>query len=116
MEFQPYFVLGDLWESFREWSVYGAGVPLVLNDKDSVVQYYVPFLSGIQIYTQTAKPSVKSRYIAFFAPVYKIDFLVCRVQIEIQAKQYDSFGQIINSKLYYKVFILYGFKHVAGLI
>ncbi|KAJ1380783.1 hypothetical protein SESBI_45750 [Sesbania bispinosa] len=61
VEFQPYFVLGDLWESFREESAYGAGVPLVLNDNDSVVQYYVPFLSGIQIYSQTLKPSVKSR-------------------------------------------------------
>ncbi|KAL5069129.1 hypothetical protein RYX36_020016 [Vicia faba] len=57
----PYFVLGDLWESFREWSAYGAGVPLVLNDKDSVVQYYVPYLSGIQIYAHIVKPPVKSR-------------------------------------------------------
>ncbi|KAL5063684.1 hypothetical protein RYX36_025421 [Vicia faba] len=60
-EVPPYFVLGDLWESFREWSAYGAGVPLVLNDKDSVVQYYVPYLSGIQIYAHTVKPPVKSR-------------------------------------------------------
>ncbi|XP_057426782.1 uncharacterized protein LOC130720176 isoform X2 [Lotus japonicus] len=63
VEFQPYFVLGDLWESFREWSAYGAGVPLVFNDNDSVVQYYVPFLSGIQIYAQNenGNASVKSR-------------------------------------------------------
>ena len=61
-EFQPYFVLGDLWESFREWSAYGAGVPLVLNDRDSVVQYYVPYLSGIQIYVDSVKPPAKSRY------------------------------------------------------
>ncbi|KAL5062765.1 hypothetical protein RYX36_024502 [Vicia faba] len=40
---------------------YGAGVPLVLNDKDSVVQYYVPYLSGIQIYAHTVKPPVKLR-------------------------------------------------------
>ncbi|KAK4263849.1 hypothetical protein QN277_029210 [Acacia crassicarpa] len=60
-EFLPYFVLGDLWESFREWSAYGAGVPLVLNDNDSVVQYYVPYLSGIQIYVDSVKPSPKSR-------------------------------------------------------
>ncbi|KAL5102343.1 hypothetical protein RYX36_006670 [Vicia faba] len=45
----------------REWSAYGAGVPLILNDKDSVVQYYVPYLSGIQIYAHTVKPPVKSR-------------------------------------------------------
>ncbi|KAJ4830442.1 hypothetical protein Tsubulata_029847 [Turnera subulata] len=55
VEFQPYFVLGDLWESFKEWSAYGAGVPLVLNDTDCVVQYYVPYLSGIQIYGKSMK-------------------------------------------------------------
>lgn len=61
VEFQPYFELGDLWESFKEWSAYGAGVPLVLNDSDCVVQYYVPYLSGIQIYGNSMKSSVKSR-------------------------------------------------------
>eukprot|EP00268_Persea_americana_P041516 TRINITY_DN41402_c0_g2_i1.p1 TRINITY_DN41402_c0_g2~~TRINITY_DN41402_c0_g2_i1.p1 ORF type:complete len:408 (+),score=62.96 TRINITY_DN41402_c0_g2_i1:400-1623(+) len=61
VEFQPFFVLGDLWESFQEWSVYGAGVPLVLNDSDSVVQYYVPYLSGIQIYGESATSAVKLR-------------------------------------------------------
>ncbi|EXB39744.1 hypothetical protein L484_016588 [Morus notabilis] len=58
---RPYFVLGDLWESFKEWSAYGAGVPLILNDADSVVQYYVPYLSGIQIYGDSSKFSVKPR-------------------------------------------------------
>ncbi|XVF07290.1 hypothetical protein REPUB_Repub06bG0125500 [Reevesia pubescens] len=53
LEFQPYFMLGDLWESFKEWSAYGAGVPLILNDYDYVVQYYVPYLSGIQIYADS---------------------------------------------------------------
>ncbi|XP_044501202.1 uncharacterized protein LOC123222475 isoform X2 [Mangifera indica] len=46
----PVFSLGDLWESFNEWSVYGVEVPLLLNGSDSVKQYYVPFLSGIQLY------------------------------------------------------------------
>ncbi|XP_038892909.1 uncharacterized protein LOC120081811 [Benincasa hispida] len=50
LETQPYFVLGDLWEAFKEWSAYGAGVPLLLNNTDGVVQYYVPYLSGIQLY------------------------------------------------------------------
>ncbi|XP_023759147.1 uncharacterized protein LOC111907573 isoform X2 [Lactuca sativa] len=61
VEYQPYFVLGDLWESFKEWSAYGAGVPLILNEADSVIQYYVPYLSGIQIYTDPLKSSIKSR-------------------------------------------------------
>ncbi|GLT58187.1 hypothetical protein SLA2020_311020 [Shorea laevis] len=61
VEFQPYFVLGDLWESFKEWSAYGAGVPLILNASDSVVQYYVPYLSGIQIYVNSIKSSTKPR-------------------------------------------------------
>ncbi|XAR52448.1 hypothetical protein NMG60_11020536 [Bertholletia excelsa] len=61
VEFQPYFVLGDLWESFKEWSAYGAGAQLILNDSDRVVQYYVPYLSAIQIYVDPSKCSVKSR-------------------------------------------------------
>ncbi|XP_074295611.1 uncharacterized protein LOC141623393 [Silene latifolia] len=60
-EVQPYFILSDLWNSFKEWSAYGAGVPLVLNDSDSVVQYYVPYLSGIQIYVDPSKSTAKSR-------------------------------------------------------
>ncbi|KAJ4972845.1 hypothetical protein NE237_006019 [Protea cynaroides] len=60
VEFQPFFTLGDLWESFKEWSAYGAGVPLILNGSDCVVQYYVPYLSGIQIYGDS-KSSAKSR-------------------------------------------------------
>ncbi|XP_057961685.1 uncharacterized protein LOC131153418 [Malania oleifera] len=64
VEYQPYFVLGDLWESFKEWSAYGAGVPLVLNGSDCVVQYYVPYLSGIQIYGDSIEASVKSRRLA----------------------------------------------------
>ncbi|PON64493.1 hypothetical protein PanWU01x14_123700 [Parasponia andersonii] len=61
VESRPFFVLGDLWESFKEWSAYGAGVPLILNDSDSVVQYYVPYLSGIQVYGDAAKLSLKPR-------------------------------------------------------
>ncbi|XP_028805444.1 uncharacterized protein LOC114760348 [Neltuma alba] len=64
VEYQSYFTLNDLWESFREWSVYGAGVPLVLGQSESVVQYYVPYLSGIQLYSQSAEKSyAKSRYV-----------------------------------------------------
>ncbi|THG04977.1 hypothetical protein TEA_018978 [Camellia sinensis var. sinensis] len=54
-DMQPYFCLGDLWESLREWSVYGVGVPLLLNWEDSIIQYYVPYLSGIQLYVDPAK-------------------------------------------------------------
>lgn len=60
-ELQPYFLLGDLWESFKEWSAYGAGVPLILNDSDCVVQYYVPYLSAIQIYCESTRSSSRSR-------------------------------------------------------
>ncbi|KAJ6319040.1 hypothetical protein OIU76_014394 [Salix suchowensis] len=52
-----YFVLGDLWESFKEWSAYGAGVPLLLNGSETVVQYYVPYLSGIQLYIDPLRSS-----------------------------------------------------------
>ncbi|XP_009398148.2 uncharacterized protein LOC135585389 isoform X1 [Musa acuminata AAA Group] len=60
VEFSPYFALSDLWESFKESSAYGIGVPLLLNGCHSVVQYYVPFLSGIQLYGQSNRPSADS--------------------------------------------------------
>lgn len=64
VEYQSYFALNDLWESFKEWSAYGAGVPLLLDKKESVVQYYVPYLSAIQLYGQSDKKSIaKSRYV-----------------------------------------------------
>ncbi|PIN24165.1 hypothetical protein CDL12_03115 [Handroanthus impetiginosus] len=53
---QPFFYLEDLWESFYEWSVCGVGVPLLLNGTDQVEQYYVPSLSGIQLYIDSSKP------------------------------------------------------------
>ncbi|KAL4289974.1 hypothetical protein GQ457_14G016550 [Hibiscus cannabinus] len=56
-----YFILEDLWESFKEWSAYGAGVPLLLNGSDSVIQYYVPYLSGIQLYIDPLRPSTRLR-------------------------------------------------------
>ncbi|XP_011042731.1 PREDICTED: uncharacterized protein LOC105138374 [Populus euphratica] len=56
-----YFVLEDLWESFKEWSAYGAGVPLLLNGSETVVQYYVPYLSGIQLYIDPLRPSDRLR-------------------------------------------------------
>ncbi|URE22136.1 hypothetical protein MUK42_16985 [Musa troglodytarum] len=62
VKYQPYFCLGDLWESFKEWSAYGAGVPLVLDGSDTVVQYYVPFLSAIQLYVDTSAATSSSGY------------------------------------------------------
>lgn len=61
VELRPYFSLADLWESFEEWSAYGAGVPLVLNGGDCVVQYYVPYLSAIQLYTDSSRTTLRSR-------------------------------------------------------
>lgn len=46
----PFYTLGDLWDSFDEWSAYGAGVPINLPSGETVVQYYVPYLSALQIY------------------------------------------------------------------
>nr|GLL41535.1 uncharacterized protein LOC109167854 [Ipomoea trifida] len=53
------FTLGDLWDCYEEWSVYGVGIPVILNSGLSVTQYYVPYLSAIQIYTN--KPQQTSR-------------------------------------------------------
>ncbi|KAI4334912.1 hypothetical protein L6164_013614 [Bauhinia variegata] len=60
-ELHPYFVLGDLWESFKEWSAYGAGVPLVLSGGETVTQYYNVSLSAIQLYIDPSRSSPRFR-------------------------------------------------------
>ncbi|KAK7269644.1 hypothetical protein RIF29_22378 [Crotalaria pallida] len=47
-----WFYLEDLWESFAESSAFGVEVPLVVNGSDSIQQYYVPYLSAIQLYAE----------------------------------------------------------------
>ncbi|CAL9076275.1 unnamed protein product [Musa textilis] len=49
-----FFILGDLWKQYYEWSAYGASVPVRLHNGATVIQYYVPYLSGVQIYTHKA--------------------------------------------------------------
>ncbi|KAE9589699.1 hypothetical protein Lalb_Chr21g0311721 [Lupinus albus] len=56
-----YFTLKDLWDCYDEWSVYGAGTPLVLEGVDILSQYYIPFLSAIQIYTNKPLQSPSPR-------------------------------------------------------
>ncbi|KAJ8763715.1 hypothetical protein K2173_003497 [Erythroxylum novogranatense] len=48
------FTLGDLWKCFDEWSAYGAGVPVILDNGETLIQYYVPYLSAIQIFTSNS--------------------------------------------------------------
>ncbi|KAJ3672255.1 hypothetical protein LUZ60_006976 [Juncus effusus] len=55
------FSLEDLWDWYNECSAYGLGVPLSLNTKDNIVQYYVPYLSAIQIYTSKSVLSTSPR-------------------------------------------------------
>ncbi|KAE8660917.1 Detected protein of confused Function [Hibiscus syriacus] len=52
-----YFTLGDLWNCYDEWSAYGAGIPIGLNNNETLVQYYVPYLSAIQIFTSDSSVS-----------------------------------------------------------
>jgi hypothetical protein len=49
-----YFTLADLWGCYDEWSAYGAGVPIALDQEETLVQYYVPYLSAIQIFTSNS--------------------------------------------------------------
>ncbi|XP_015088114.1 uncharacterized protein LOC107031303 [Solanum pennellii] len=54
-----YFILRDLWDCYEEWSAYGVGAPIYLkDDNESVIQYYAPYLSAIQIYTVKSASSL----------------------------------------------------------
>ncbi|GMH12073.1 hypothetical protein Nepgr_013914 [Nepenthes gracilis] len=46
-----HFTMNDLWNCYDEWSAYGAGVPIFHSKEETLVQYYVPYLSAIQIFT-----------------------------------------------------------------
>ncbi|CAH2044176.1 unnamed protein product [Thlaspi arvense] len=49
---KPRIALKDVWSAYEEWSCFGAGVPLLLdNIHTEVTQYYAPTLSAIQIFT-----------------------------------------------------------------
>ena len=66
-----YFKLEDLWRSFEEGRAYGVGTPIVLDHGKSIVQYYVPYLSAIQIYSTKTRTAVryhtyKSTFFVFF--------------------------------------------------
>ena len=56
-----FFRLSDLWDCYDEWSAYGAGVPIRLSNGESLVQYYVPYLSAIQIFTSRSS-LIRLRY------------------------------------------------------
>lgn len=70
-----YFRLGDLWNRFDEWSAYGAGVPISLNNGETLVQYYVPYLSAIQIFTST-----RFRYIHTYHQLVCIFMLIPKLE------------------------------------
>eukprot|EP00249_Psilotum_nudum_P021924 c28303_g1_i1 orf=177-1439(+) len=70
-----FFSLSDLWDSLDEWSAYGAGVPIVLSGEETVVQYYVPYLSALQIYTSSSSGLfAKSRRLGDDSDVSDTDF------------------------------------------
>ncbi|KAF3322346.1 hypothetical protein FCM35_KLT13487 [Carex littledalei] len=50
-----WFRLVDLWDQYYEWSAYGAGTHVQLSTGETVVQYYVPYLSAIQLYITTPR-------------------------------------------------------------
>lgn len=46
-----FFELKDLWDSYREWSAFGACTRVIFPGGETVKKYYTPYLSAIQIYT-----------------------------------------------------------------
>ncbi|KAF8085528.1 hypothetical protein N665_0665s0037 [Sinapis alba] len=56
-----YFRLSELWDCFDELSAYGLGSKVELNSGESVMQYYVPYLSAIQLYTSKS-PAVSRNH------------------------------------------------------
>jgi hypothetical protein len=45
------FYLGDLWNLFYQWSACGVGTSVCLSPSDTLEQFFVPYLSAIELYT-----------------------------------------------------------------
>ncbi|MED6109822.1 hypothetical protein PIB30_037130 [Stylosanthes scabra] len=56
-----YFTLKDLWECYSEWSAYGAGIPVMRETGETLTQFYVPYLSAIQIYSTKSVAASRGR-------------------------------------------------------
>ncbi|XP_022755263.1 uncharacterized protein LOC111303343 [Durio zibethinus] len=56
-----YYSLADLWNCYEEWSAYGVATQVVKGSGESITQYFAPYLSGIQIYTDKCAPVSRSQ-------------------------------------------------------
>lgn len=93
-----YFRMGDLWNCYDEWSAYGAGVPIRVNNRETLVQYYVPYLSAIQIFTSKNSTHYSYRYVCKYVCeinsqkksiwiVWWNDFGYCREESECRERR-----------------------------
>ncbi|CAL5069020.1 unnamed protein product [Urochloa decumbens] len=56
-----YFYLGDLWNLFYQWSACGVGTSVCIAPGETIEQYFVPYLSSIELYTyKTNVPASQS--------------------------------------------------------
>ena len=55
------FLLSELWKAYATWSGFGAESPFILENGNTVIQFYHPTLSALQIYT--TQPYTSLRYI-----------------------------------------------------
>lgn len=79
-----YFTLGDLWNCYDEWSAYGAGVPVFLNNDETLVQYYVPYLSAIQIFTSSSSVNFLRYHLqCLYSSIFFLFLIVFLVETEL---------------------------------
>eukprot|EP00252_Welwitschia_mirabilis_P013106 TRINITY_DN2897_c0_g1_i1.p1 TRINITY_DN2897_c0_g1~~TRINITY_DN2897_c0_g1_i1.p1 ORF type:complete len:431 (-),score=54.63 TRINITY_DN2897_c0_g1_i1:714-2006(-) len=100
-----FFSLADLWESFDEWSAYGAGVPVTLNGgSDPAMQYYVPSLSALQLYCDPSVPDTSNRRLGEESDTSDCDFRDSSSEgsssDEVERDQMYRMGHWRNSKAF----------------
>ncbi|XP_052181293.1 uncharacterized protein LOC127794326 isoform X2 [Diospyros lotus] len=85
-----YFTLSDLWECYDEWSAYGVGTLVVLNNNETVTQYYVPYLSAIQLYTNKS-------FLTFRNPREDIDVMECEFEFWSDDSESDKLSRSLSN-------------------
>ncbi|PUZ48124.1 hypothetical protein GQ55_7G220700 [Panicum hallii var. hallii] len=57
-----FYYLGDLWNSFYKWSACGVGTSVCIAPGETVEQYFVPYLSAMELYANETNVPASNRY------------------------------------------------------
>ncbi|KAF8704051.1 hypothetical protein HU200_031536 [Digitaria exilis] len=101
------FYLGDLWNVFYKWSACGVGTSVCIAPCETIEQYFVPYLSAIELYTnKTNDPTSQS--MVYDRRFYEYNQHLVKDQVDFHGHQVPShmanIGGESKGELFFKYF------------